>query len=155
MSHTPKSTLVPSSMLGGEEPRCFLSAVFPIGDGEDIGVMDFPAYGASLVYVREGDGVPVLASLIAALPACDGYNKILAAYCGATLHLAIAQGAELKLAVSYPAQDFTTAEYYVFLAVKTLQINPEVSSIRFITPLSEEQEMSLGRYFHGVEAVQA
>ena len=35
--------------------------------------------------------------------------------------------------------------------MKKLQLNPEVSVIHFRTPLSEEQELSLYRYFKGVE----
>jgi len=37
------------------------------------------------------------------------------------------------------------------MAMKKLQLNVEMSSIYFRTPLSEEQEMSLYRYFMNVE----
>ena len=67
------------------------------------------------------------------------------------LYLVIAQGKTLLLCNSFLAQDFTTAEYFIFLAMKKLQLNVEMSSIYFRTPLSEEQEMSLYRYFMNVE----
>jgi hypothetical protein len=67
------------------------------------------------------------------------------------LYLVIAQGKSLLLCNSYQAPDFTTAEYFIFLAMKKLQLNPEVSSICFRTPLSEEDEMSLYRYFKSVD----
>ena len=51
----------------------------------------------------------------------------------------------------YQAPDFTTAKYFIFLALKKLQLNPEVSTICFRTPLDEDQEMSLYRYFKSVE----
>ena len=35
--------------------------------------------------------------------------------------------------------------------MKKLQLNPEVSTISFRTPLDAEQEMSLYRYFKAVE----
>ncbi len=155
MSHIQKSALVPSPLLEGKDPRRFLAALYVMDGGEDVAVEALPAYGASIVYVRDGSArEPVLASLVKALPDCNGYNKILAMHDGEALYLAVAQGDSLKLASAYPAGDFTTAEYYIFLAVKTLQINPEMSVIRFASPLTEEQEMSLGRYFHGVEVVQ-
>ena len=66
------------------------------------------------------------------------------------LFLAIAQGGNLKLANSFPVQDFTTAEYYIFLALKSLQLNPEISTICWRTPLDAEDEMSLYRYFKAV-----
>jgi hypothetical protein len=35
--------------------------------------------------------------------------------------------------------------------MKKLQLNPEMSSIYFRTPLDQDQEMSLYRYFRNVE----
>ena len=67
------------------------------------------------------------------------------------LYLVIAQGKSLLLCNSYQAPDFTTAEYFIFLAMKKLQLNPEVSTIAFRTPLSEEDRMSLYRYFRNVD----
>lgn len=154
MSHILKSALVPSSLLEGKDPGRFLAALYVMDGGEDVAVEDLHMYGASLVYVRDNSGrEPALATLVKALPDCGGYNKILAMHDGDALYLAVAQGDSLKLAAVYPAGDFTTAEYYIFLAIKALQINPELSVIRFASPLTEEQEMSLGRYFHGVEVV--
>ena len=43
--------------------------------------------------------------------------------------------------------------YNIFLAMKKLQLNPEVSTICFRTPLDEEEEMSLYRYFKNVEQI--
>ena len=37
------------------------------------------------------------------------------------------------------------------LQLKKLQLNPEVSTVYFRTPLAEEEEMSLYRYFKSVE----
>ena len=81
------------------------------------------------------------------------YNKVLASYADGYLYLVIAQGKSLLLCNSYPAPDFTTAEYFIFLAMKKLQLNPEVSTIIFRTPLNEDQEMSLYRYFKNVEQI--
>ena len=69
------------------------------------------------------------------------------------LYLVIAQGRTLLLCNAFEAQDFTTAEYFIFLAMKKLQLNPEMSSIYFRTQLAEEDEMSLYRYFRNVEQI--
>jgi hypothetical protein len=79
------------------------------------------------------------------------YNKILASYQDGSLYLVIAQGKSLLFCNTFKAPDFTTAQYFIFLALKRLQLNPEVSSIFFRTPLDPEQEMSLYRYFKNVE----
>ena len=78
-------------------------------------------------------------------------NKIVASYVDGYLYLVIAQGKTLMLCNAYQASDFTTAEYFIFLAMKKLQLNLEMSSIYFRTPLTDEQEMSLYRYFRSVE----
>ena len=70
------------------------------------------------------------------------------------LSLAIAQGKSLLLANSFAAPDFVTAQYYIFLAMKSLQLNPEVTTIRFRHALSADEEMALYRYFKAVEAAE-
>ena len=67
------------------------------------------------------------------------------------LYLAVSQGKTLLLCNSFVAQDFTTAEYFIFMVMKKLQLNPEMTSIYFRTPLDEGQESSLYRYFKSVE----
>lgn len=91
--------------------------------------------------------------MLSAMADIPDYNKIVAAYMDGWLYLAIAQGKTLMLCNSFQAPDFTTAQYFVFLAMKKLQLNPEMSSIYFRTPLEDEQEMSLYRYFRSVEHI--
>ena len=81
------------------------------------------------------------------------YNKILASYVNRYLYLTNARGRTLLLCNSFQAPDFTSAQYFIFLALKKLQLNPEVSTICFRTPLTEDQEMSLYRYFKSVESI--
>ena len=65
----------------------------------------------------------------------------------------MAQGGSLLLANVFDAPDFTTAEYYIFLAMKQLQLNPEVSTICMRSLIGPEEEMSLYRYFKSVEQI--
>ena len=81
------------------------------------------------------------------------YNKIMASYKDGILYLIIAQGKSLMLCNTYKAPDFTTAQYFIFLAMTKLQLNPEVSTISFRTELAEEDEMSLYRYFKSVDLI--
>ena len=81
------------------------------------------------------------------------YNRILASYMDGILYLVVAQGKSLLLCNSFKAPDFTTAEYFIFMVMKKLQLNPEMSTITFRTPLTDEQEMSLYRYFKSVDTI--
>ena len=170
---TPKFALVPNNFFDPSTARQSLSESVPLRDGDAVENVAIPAYGAVLVYsnsldeslsraisqtvyTTSGDSVrvfPEMYYILRDLGSCPDYNKIMASYVDGYLHLAIAQGKSLLLCNSYQAVDFTTAEYFIFLAMKKLQLNPELSTICFRTPLSQEQEMSLYRYFKAVEVL--
>lgn len=167
---TPKCTLVPESFFSEETVRASLAEVVNLQEGDKADYVRLPELGAVLLYstsigeslsrvisqtvlTEAGEQVPVLPEmyyLLKTLPACTEYNKIVAAYRDGWLHLVIAQGKSLCLANVFQAADFTTAEYFLFLAMNRLQLNPEVSTVCFRTPLSPEAEMSLYRYFKAV-----
>jgi DNA-binding transcriptional LysR family regulator len=95
--------------------------------------------------------LPELYYVLGAVPGCGEYNKIVASYRDGLLNLGIAQGRSLLLANCFHAPDFTSAEYFIFLALKKLQLNPEVSTICMRSLVGPEEEMSLYRYFKSVE----
>jgi len=167
---TPKCTLIPESFFRPEAVRSMLSDVVALDPGDATGYVRIPGLGAVLLFsptigeslsrvlsqtvlTASGAPAPVLPEmyyLLQALPACEDYNKVVASYMDGYLHLAVAQGKSLLLSNIYAAPDFTTAEYFLFLALKHLQLNPEVTTVCFRTPLAPEAEMSLYRYFKAV-----
>lgn len=150
-------TLVPSSFFNPAAEREALAEVAQLKDSDETRHIGIPQYDAVLVYSVDGDsGVsdpPEIYGIIEDLQKCTEYNKILCSISGGFLHMAIAQGKSLLLANSYPAGSFATAEYFIFLAMKSLQLNPEVSTICFRSELSPEDEMSLYRYFKAVDRI--
>ena len=146
-------TLVPTNFFNPDKEREALAGVARLGEDCAVRHIDIPQYDAVLVYSVDGDSVvsaPEIAGILDKLPDCPAYNKILCSLRDGRLTIAIAQGKSLLLANSFTAPDFTTAEYYIFLAVKSLQINPEVSTICWTTALDKSEEMSLYRYFKSV-----
>ena len=170
---SPKATLVPSQFYSPEIAQKLLSEVVSLKEGDHVESIDLPELNSVLVYsnnigetltrvvsetVLHTDGskarpLPVMYYMLKSLAGISDYNKILAAYMDGVLYLVLAQGATLLLCNSFKAPDFTTAQYFIFLALKRLQLNPEMSSITFMTPLDYEQEMSLYRYFRSVEHI--
>jgi len=168
---TPKVALVPSSFFNESFMRGCLSDTVILGEEDEVRHVPVPGFAAELVYsltigemlsrtvsqaVLDKDGepaevLPEMYYILADLGRIDEYNRIVASYASGYLHLGISQGRNLLLANVFRAADFTTAEYFLFMAVKRLQLNPEVSSVYFRTPLSREEEMSLYRYFKSVE----
>ena len=170
---TPKVTLVPANFFNPESARQTLEEVVRLREGDAVEYISIPSLGAVLIYSNSIDEslskviaqtvlttggdvprvLPEMYFLLRDMPLCKEYNKIMASYRDGWLHLAISQGKSLLLANVYEAVDFTTAEYFIFLALKKLQLNPEISTITFRTPLLPEQEMSLYRYFKSVETI--
>ena len=167
---TPKCTLIPETFFRTESVRSMLSDVVALAPDDATGYVRIPELGAVLLFsptigeslsrvlsqtvlTASGAQAPVLPEMyyiLKSLPACEDYNKVIASYMDGYLHLAVAQGKSLLLANVYAAPDFTTAEYFLFLALKRLQLNPEVTTVCFRTPLAPEAEMSLYRYFKAV-----
>ena len=168
---TPKCALVPEGFYAEETAREALGEVVSLRDTDPVQAVPVPSFAAVLLYsnaideslsrvisqtvlTTAGDQAPVLPEmywLLESLPLCKDYNKILASWRDGYLYLVIGQGKSLLLANVFPAVDFTTAEYFIFLSLKRLQLNPEVSTLTWRTPISAEEEMSLYRYFKAVE----
>ncbi len=168
---TPYCTLLPASFHKPELSREALSEVVNLPEGATVEYVSVPEYAAVMVYsnnvggtlhkvlaesVLKVDGtkskpLPELYYMLQSLSQIPDYNRILASYMDETLYLVISQGKTLLLCNTYHAPDFTTAEYFLFMAMKKLQLNIEMSSVYFRTPLTEEQELSLYRYFMNVE----
>ena len=170
---TPKVTLVPDQFNNTDDALRMLSPVADVQKDDEVTSISVPEFAASLVYsnnigetlsravsetVMDKEGnkstpLPEMYFMLRSVLDLQDYNKILASYMDGVLYLVIAQGRSLLLCNSFHAPDFTTAQYFIFLALKNLQLNPEVSTICFRTPLTDDEEMSLYRYFKNVELV--
>lgn len=170
---TPKVALVPEQFFDPTDMRQPLADVVKLGGSDQVEFIRMPEYGAVLLFsnnigetlsrtiaqtVFTSDGyqariLPEMYYMLESLKECSDYNKIIASYADSCLHLAVAQGRSLLLANTFKAPDFTTAEYFIFSTLKKLQLNPEISTISFRTPIAGEQEMSLYRYFKAVESI--
>jgi len=167
---TPKVALVPDAFLEKASARKALEEVTALEEGDFVETVSLPSLASTLVFsnsvgeslskvvaqtVLPASGEPVrvlpeMYYLLRELESLTEYNKIVASWHSGYLYLVIAQGKSLCLANVFEAPDFTTAEYFLFLGMKRLQLNPEVSTVCFRTPLDQEAEMSLYRYFKSV-----
>ena len=167
---TPKVALVPEAFLSQASARTALQEVASLRETDFVESIPVPERAAVLVFSNSldeslskvlsqmvlpssGEVVRVLPEMYYLLRELDGlteYNKIVASWHQGWLHLVIAQGRQLSLCNVFEAPDFTTAQYFLFLSLKRLQLNPEVSTVCFRTPLDPEDELSLYRYFKAV-----
>lgn len=149
-------TLVPSVFFEPDTARAELEAVSELAESTVVRYKSIPAYDAVLVYSEDENGIAyssAICELISRLPECKDYNKLLCSILDDNLLFAVAQEDKLLFANSFAIQDFTTAQYYIFMVIKSLQINPEVSTICFLTELNADEQMCLYRYFKAVEVI--
>ena len=149
MDQIPRCTLVPTRLCNEKGPRCFLSEVAPLEDSEKVRTAEIPQYESTLVYA--GADVPELYNVLKALPRCAEHFKVAASIKDGWLHLAVAEGERLLFANVFRAPAFSTAEYFIFSVMKSLQLNVEMSSVYFLSPLTREEKLSLYRYVKSVE----
>lgn len=171
---TPKFTLLPTSFFDESRSRELLSETVTLNGQDEVEYRLIPELGAYALYsvsdggtiarvLREtvlktdgsrGEVLPEQYFLLKSLSSITDYNKIAASYADGYLFLVVSQGRTLLLCNAFKASDFTTAQYFIFMVMRKFQLNPEVSSIWFRTPLSDEEELSLYNYFKSVEKLQ-
>ena len=110
-----------------------------------------PQYDAYFIY--SGDRMPELYRVLDRLGTLPEYNKILCHWDGETLSLGIGQGKSLLLSNTYRVGDFVSVMYFVLLALKSLQLNPEMSTICFMSELSSDDKILLYHYFKSVSVL--
>ena len=146
-----KFTLVPSELFSEESARELLSEVVLLEEGEPLSFVPVSSCGAVLIYA--GESRPPVFDMLLSLCKISDYNKILASFTDDCLYLVVSQGKDLKFCNCWQCKDFTTAEYYIFMVLHKLQINPQVSSVYFATALSQDEILSLLSYFKNVETL--
>ncbi len=154
-TQTYKCALVPKQYFDPAKARAILVETIGVDDSEEVAHVDIPYYNAVFVFARqEGQGTkPELLSLLYLSESIPEHNKIVASYVDGRLYLVVAEERKMLLCNSFKAIDFTTAEYFIFLALRKFQLNPEMSTIYFRSELTSEQEMSLYNYFRDVDQI--
>ena len=170
---TPKFTMVPANFFRPEAAREILSQTVTLAENDQVSYVELPQFGAVAIFSVQDNGpiarvlhemvlrtdgskgrlLPEQYLLLEAIDSITDYNKIVVSYADGCLYLVVAQGRTLLLCNSYEASDFTTAEYFIFMVMKKFQLNPEVSTIFFRTPVSRDDEVSLYNYFRSVEFI--
>lgn len=129
-----------------------MSEVVPLEEGEPLSFAPIPFHNAVLVYT--GTSRPVVYDMIMSLCKIGLYNKIMASVSDGWLYVTVARGDSLDFCNCFKVADFVTAEYYILMVLKKLQVNPEISTIYFMSPLEEEQTVALLSYFRNAEVLQ-
>lgn len=160
---TPKFTLIPTHLyIKGEEKR-ILSQIHKIGELDEVMSVEIPQYQATLIYAipnsvtsrifkiqKKARYYPSVYGMIQRMLNNSDNNKICVCFSKEDVHITAAEGNRLLLANSYPAKDFVTALYYLFLVIKEVMFNPEFTTLQVMGTLTKGQTKDLSKYFKGI-----
>lgn len=163
---TPKYTLVPTALYTKDREKEILSQVHKIEDMDEVMSVHIPQHQATLIYAvpnaitsrifklqKKAKYYPSIYGMIQKLSALNDNNKVCALFSKEHIHLVAAEGSRLMLANSYPAKDFVTAQYYIFLVIKEVMFNPEFTTLQVVGELNKERVKDLNKYFRGINTL--
>jgi hypothetical protein len=126
--------------------------------------IDLPEHEAKLIYAipnsissrifkiqKRAKYYPTIYDMIQRLPQLQDNNKVLIHFSKGHVHIVAGEGQRLLLANSYKADDFTSAQYYLFLVIKEVMFNPEFTTLQVMGEIDRSRMKSLSKYFKGVK----
>lgn len=128
-----KHTLVPEEYFSAAAASKILASVAVLEKGTRTRYKELPRFKAVLVYSGEESRASLLETVITA--AVDGALDKPDRHCAVLrfsdgeADVAAALGERLLLACTYPAQDRTTAEYFLYAALSQLKADPKKTQI--------------------------
>ena len=149
-------TLVPAEVYTPEIAREALAGQFPLNGDVQVQAVALEKEGAMVVYPSgaQMEGVlPFAVRMMEEASSVKEYNKVVFHYSAEKRlsHTIIYIGEELKLANSFKADSFESALYFLFLAIKGLQMNPRQCTVRVCCNITKEQEGIFSRFFKGFQ----
>ena len=149
-------TLVPAEVYNPEVAREALAGQFLLDRDVEVQAVALGKEGAMVVYPSNAEtegAVPFAVKLMEEAYSVQEYNKVVFHYNAEKRlsHTIIYIGDELKLANSFKADSFESALYFLFLAIKGLQMNPRQCTVRVCCGITKEQEGIFSRFFKGFQ----
>ena len=90
---------------------------------------------------------PSLYTYLNVLPDLDGYNKLFFQYIGNIVTVVAAEKERIVFCNSFPASNFSSALYFVLLALKQAQFNPELTAVYINGNIKDYEIFDITRYF--------
>jgi hypothetical protein len=163
---TPKFTLVPTSLYKKDDEKKLLSLIHKIEELDEVMSIELPEHEATLIYAvpnaitsrifkiqKKAKYFPIIHSMIKAMSQNNDNNKVCIHLSKNHIHIVATEREKLLLANSYPAKDFITAQYYIFLVIKEVMFNPEFTTLQILGEIDKNQKKSLSKYFKGVHTI--
>ncbi len=161
---TPYFTLIPKELFDNNTFTNVLSDMFELDNNNlNIKYVFIEQFNAYMVYAIDKticnkmtvdkELYPLALYFIDNVKNINGYNKVILNIDKKNniTHIVIAQDKELKLINTYSTGNFKDALYYLFLALKNLQINAALTNICIYNIIDDKKADILNNYFNKIE----
>ncbi len=161
---TPKYALIPKHLYKQGEELESLSKLHQLEDLDEIDVIEVPEQDMVILFAvnstfinciknvqQEFTLVPSIYPIIVNISRFQDYNKIFFQYHKGQLNVIAAEGNRLVYCNSFPAIHFNSALYFLFLALKQVQFNPELTTVYISGNLNDLEIMDIAKYFSKVK----
>lgn len=160
ITETEKYTLIPVSQFKERDILKQLSEFYVIEDDEEVSfkiveeldlVIIFAANSTLLNIIRRVqsgfESIPSIYLVLKTMLRRKDHNKLYLNYIKGRVDITVFIGSQLMLCNSFPAEEFTSALYFAFLALKQSFINPENTTVFIHGDIFIPEIQLLSKYF--------
>ncbi len=159
-----KFVAIPSELYIKERAFREFSKIHKLADLEYINTVDISRYNMKLLYCADSTLINIISQyhrnlniypaaylFISALPYFEGHNKVLFSFDGANVTILAMEGSKLIFMNSFPAVHFNSAFYFLMLAVKEIQFNPEQTTVFVNGKIADLEIADMAKYFSHIK----
>jgi hypothetical protein len=161
---TVKYVLLPTKLYIKGDELNQLGKLYKIDDLEEIDVVELPGKDIVILFAVNSTFLNLIKKIqpeyrifpsiyppLIYLPTYYDYNKIYFNYSKGQLHIIVYEGIRLVYCNSFPADYFNTALYFLFLALKQTQFNPEQTAVFLSGIIGSTDVLQLSQYFSKIK----
>lgn len=162
--NTHKFTCIPKQMHKSGEELTILNRLFHIEDLEEINTITLQEEDMVIIYAANSTLLnkikdyqpkikiyPSVFLYLKYLPKFKEYNKIFFQYIKDKVIIIVSEGDKILMCSSYPAQHFNSALYFLHLALKEVQFNPEHTTVYINGNIKDLEILDISKYFSSVK----
>lgn len=158
--NTHKYAIIPIKLFKKEEAHFQVQKLHSIDEFDEINTIEIPeqemmiAFAVNSTFLNvikkvqpEFRVVPSVYQILNNIGLFEEHNKIFIQYHKGNVHIVVSEGNRVMYCNSFPALQFNTVLYYVFLAMKQVQLNQEQTTVYFSGNFREEDMANMTKYF--------
>jgi len=157
---TEKYSLIPAKLYQKGEELNEITKLHNIDELEEINTINIPKNEMVMIYAVSSTLLnlikkyhsnltiyPSLYAYLNILPGLSGHNKLFFQHIGNVVTVVAAEKERIVFCNSFPVSNFSSALYFVLLALKQAQFNPELTTVYISGNIKDYEIFDITRYF--------